>query len=508
MLKLLLLLSVAACASCAGPYKILFYSPQFSPSHVKFVGGIADFLVKAGHNVTVLMPKMSPIVSITGVKLAKIIFVPAAAEASTLFIKQNMMNDVWSADLTFMKIQFMVDAFTATCRRVNEEKELLESLKEENFDLMVAELFDGCAFVELLHIPAHVITCASSLMDNVAQLIGVPMFPSYVPGLMAPFPDKMTYIQRFLNMFMTYGASLFLNNILDSDTLLYRKLYGSNFTDLREVVAQTSFVLTNGEYLLDYPHPITHKVIEIAGLSFKNPQNLNKEWNKVLTARKRAILVSFGSNVQSCNMTQPMKDSFLKLFDEFPDVTFIWKYECDDLPLDKHKNLFISKWLPQIDILGHKSLVAFITHGGMNSLVETTRIGKPVVVIPLFGDQERNANLLERAGIGIKVMKNNLENHEVLHDAKAESMSRMIRKKPFSPVDALIRHVEFAAEFGRLPFLDPVGRTMPFYKYFLLDIIIPILLLVILIAFCILWCLYLVLRKFLRYVCAKKQKAE
>ena len=33
------------------PYKILSYSPQFSLSHVKFAGNIADFLVQAGHNV-------------------------------------------------------------------------------------------------------------------------------------------------------------------------------------------------------------------------------------------------------------------------------------------------------------------------------------------------------------------------------------------------------------------------------------------------------------------------
>ena len=62
--------------------------------------------------------------------------------------------------------------------------------------------------------------------------------------------------------------------------------------------------------------------------------------------------MSFGTNVESCDMPQKVKKIFLDLFSSFPDVTFIWKYEADDLPLDKYKNLVTAKWLPQNDILG------------------------------------------------------------------------------------------------------------------------------------------------------------
>ena len=57
----------------------------------------------------------------------------------------------------------------------------------------------------------------------------------------------------------------------------------------------------------------------------------------------------------------------------------------------------------------------------------------------------------------------------------------MIKKKPMSSKELLIKHVEFAAEFGRLPLWDPAGRTMPFYKYYLLDIFMPIILAMLLI---------------------------
>lgn len=51
-------------------------------------------------------------------------------------------------------------------------------------------------------------------------------------------------------------------------------------------------------------------------------------------------------------------------------------------------------------VTAHPNLIVFVTHGGMNSLTETLRHGKPVVVVPVFGGQLRNGILAERAGIG------------------------------------------------------------------------------------------------------------
>lgn len=44
---------------------------------------------------------------------------------------------------------------------------------------------------------------------------------------------------------------------------------------------------------------------------------------------------------------------------QFPDVTFIWKYEeLDDEfateQASKMKNLVLTKWMPQLDILGEE----------------------------------------------------------------------------------------------------------------------------------------------------------
>lgn len=51
---------------------------------------------------------------------------------------------------------------------------------------------------------------------------------------------------------------------------------------------------------------------------------------------------------------------------------------------------------------------AFVSHGGMNSLTESVRAGVPIVCIPLFGDQMRNAKMVEKRHVAVLLDKQNL----------------------------------------------------------------------------------------------------
>ena len=74
---------------------------------------------------------------------------------------------------------------------------------------------------------------------------------------------------------------------------------------------------------------------------------------------------------------------------------------------------------------GHPKLAAFITHGGWNSILEATREGVPMIVIPLFADQFGNSKRVEKRGLGIGLDKFNLTErniynalNEILKNAK------------------------------------------------------------------------------------------
>ena len=53
--------------------------------------------------------------------------------------------------------------------------------------------------------------------------------------------------------------------------------------------------------------------------------------------------------------------------------------------------------------LAHRNTRLFITHAGLLSTQETIYHGVPMIAVPVFGDQDLNAALAMKAGIGVKI---------------------------------------------------------------------------------------------------------
>ncbi|RDX74275.1 UDP-glucose flavonoid 3-O-glucosyltransferase 7, partial [Mucuna pruriens] len=68
------------------------------------------------------------------------------------------------------------------------------------------------------------------------------------------------------------------------------------------------------------------------------------------------------------------------------------------------KGMIIRGWAPQLLILNHRALGAFITHCGWNSTVEAVSAGVPMVTWPVHGEQFYNEKLITQVrGIGVEV---------------------------------------------------------------------------------------------------------
>ncbi|KAK1644956.1 hypothetical protein QYE76_062761 [Lolium multiflorum] len=72
----------------------------------------------------------------------------------------------------------------------------------------------------------------------------------------------------------------------------------------------------------------------------------------------------------------------------------------------RDRGLVVTGWVPQISVLAHGAVAAFLTHCGWNSTIEGLLFGHPLIMLPIFGDQGPNARLMEARKIGVQVPRN------------------------------------------------------------------------------------------------------
>uniref|UniRef100_A0A0K0FVB0 glucuronosyltransferase n=1 Tax=Strongyloides venezuelensis TaxID=75913 RepID=A0A0K0FVB0_STRVS len=239
---------------------------------------------------------------------------------------------------------------------------------------------------------------------------------------------------------------------------VFDEKFGAGFYDESKILTNVSFFFINTNPFLDISTPKSPKMFEV------------------------------GSIVKSTHMDQEMKDEIVKTVKSLLDNTFIRKYETPEDGLGEGiENLILSKWIPQNDLLNDEKLSLFITHDGMGSTTEVAFSNVPALAVPIFGDQMRNARLLERLDIGLAVEKDTLRDSkkfrekilEVLNNDKYKINSiktaEMLRNRPISSEELLVKHVEFACRFGQLPRLDLASKDMGVIEYYNLDVTVPLL---------------------------------
>lgn len=475
----------------ATAYKILVYSPQVSHSHVSFMGQLADTLAEAGHNVTVFLPAFHENVTTTGVKHATAIVSPRRFNLGRERI--DNMNIFWKEDgddprQILLTWQFLAEMFAQLCQSQFEDQVMMSRLRKENFDLGIGEIFDMCSlpFIEAVGIKKHIAALSSNIIEAFVSPFGIDSNPSYVPAAFSPLSDEMTYFERARNLGTSIITSLLFRLVAKPkmDNVFHR--YISKDFNLDDLIARSTFAFINSEDFTEFSRPINKKIVFVGGIGVKKPRKLPEEFQKIMdNAAHGAVFVSFGSVMQGALMPKEMKEAFIGAFRSFPEITFIWKYELDDDVASDLPNLVKTKWAPQNDLFGHPSMRAFVSHSGMNSITECTHAGIPVVTIPLYGDQMRNSKIVEKLHVGVTISKHNVTAQSltdalssVLHDKSywnaAKRLAEMIRKKPMSAKERVVKYTEFAAEFGHVDNLDSAAVKLNFFQYYLLDVIIPI----------------------------------
>ncbi|KAJ0084299.1 hypothetical protein Patl1_29803 [Pistacia atlantica] len=82
---------------------------------------------------------------------------------------------------------------------------------------------------------------------------------------------------------------------------------------------------------------------------------------------------------------------------------------------DSGRGLVVHTWAPQVEILSHESLSAFLSHCGWNSVLESLSRGVPMIGWPMAAEQFYNVKLLEeKIGVCVEVARG--KNCEIFHE--------------------------------------------------------------------------------------------
>uniref|UniRef100_A0A7I5EBQ6 UDP-glucuronosyltransferase n=1 Tax=Haemonchus contortus TaxID=6289 RepID=A0A7I5EBQ6_HAECO len=484
---------LSLCFCSAYSFKMVIFVMDLSNSQLLYNVRVAEALAGAGHDVTLALIAPQADRDSSAVKIPENIKV-YRVNATIQFSRREMEEK--QAQFAFketsgwrlaQRISIQTSTIVDICRATLRRKEFLNWLERERFDLAYAHIFDVCT-VGLVHaakIPSWIWLSSGSVVDYVAYVVGIPTIPSYVPPWMMEQAGEMNFYQRTKSL-IGHGLIKFFwrRLIADPETALFREMISADFPDLLDLASKCPLVMANTNDFYEIPRPTLAKVVNIGGVGMttRDVKPLPKNIEEIMQKGDGIVLFSFGSVAAAHQMPKEWKVIFMETFEKLQNLQFLVRYEKDDLNDMLPENVHLFQWLPQSDILQHPKTKAFITHGGYNSVQEAIRGGVPIISIPLFGDQPKNARLAEHHGFGLilhraelsvnalseaiqKVVKN------LKYAQSAKRLSRMLELQPVSPVHLLVKWSEFTAEFKTLENLEPAGNKLNFFQYHSLDVI-------------------------------------
>ncbi|XP_063531231.1 UDP-glycosyltransferase UGT4-like [Cydia strobilella] len=506
-----IVLALLALLSQATALNVLVIVSMPIPSHYMALNTLFRELARRGHKVTVMnnFPDKNPTPGLEFINLEA--YQPGAVRTDDLEYYESKSS--WYVPLYNLYRHFILSpgGTAQDCENLFTHKKVKEHLdKKIKYDVIFVEQFmSDCGF-------AYAAAMYDSPIIGITSHVLLPMHYSRV-GL--PF-DVRTDPHYFFNagsnpslwerVPITVADFIIQNymkwNLQESIRSIFAKHLPEVSVDLEKMAKERMAMM-----FLYQHHSITGgrllapQVLEIAGIHIQKPKPVPKDIEDFLSSADHGVIyVSFGSLLRSHSMSDHKRKQFLEAFTRIPQKV-IWKWGNDSFP-EQSEDLLVGSWFPQLDILCHPKILAFISHGGMLSMSEAAHCGKPLLTVPFFGDQFSNAASARESGLGLtlffeEIDSNNLEaairklTSEKMQ-SNAKRISQLWHDRPLPVMDSAVYWTEYVARHRTAPpSLPQKLNTSSFYTS-PLDVVCVIVTLV----FVILFVSYAILKAVLKFV--------
>ncbi|XP_063705261.1 UDP-glycosyltransferase UGT5-like [Culicoides brevitarsis] len=360
-------------------------------------------------------------------------------------------------------------------------QDILKYPKKHNFDVVVAEsqFVSMLEFAKFLKTPLIVISSSDpSYLEH--EAVG-----NYVHAVAAPLRTSATYgpmsfFERFKSKsmdFIFFAMGFFMEGF-------YTDVLHKHFSEVRspaEIVRDIDLLLINVNPAFGYIRPITPKTINLGFMHITEPKKLPNDLQSYLdNSQYGVIYCSFGTNILPEKFDKQKVRSILDAFGRLKyDV--LYKYGNDtieNLPV----NVKLVKWAPQQDLLAHKNIKLFITHGGQHSIEESIYREIPMIAVPFFGDQFTNAKRVEARGLGKrleieKITSDILEEtiNEIIENPmykeNVAKLGQIVKDEPMKPTEKAVFWTEYVIRHKGAKHLEYPGVHVPTYQLYYLDVI-------------------------------------
>ncbi|XP_026823932.1 2-hydroxyacylsphingosine 1-beta-galactosyltransferase-like [Ooceraea biroi] len=391
------------CLSDCSAYRFLGIFPIPSKSHFIVLESLAKGLADKGHQVDVIshFPQKKPYPNYTDI----------AKLATTVTYDNNMTYEfilqIPNRNLVSALVNFLGnDVCDAYLGNPIIQKLVREPQKDPPYDAMIMEICTAhcfAAIADLLHIPLIGVS-TSSMYPWHNELIAQPENLAFVSNDIARQEFPKTVWQRTYNTLHTLYCKLYFKYLTRPQDELVRKHFGPNRPSIQKM--NLALIFINTHIALHGIQPMTPAIVQVGGMHIREddsplPQEL-KNWMD--DSKDGFVYFTFGSMVLIETFPRTILDVFYVSLGKIAPVRVLIKVpNPEKLPAGLPENIRTFRWMPQVKVLKHPNIRAFVTHGGLMSTMEAIFCGVPMIGMPLYADQFKNVEACVTRNVAVKL---------------------------------------------------------------------------------------------------------